>query len=123
MKDLDERRTADAIAVVGLGLMGGSLALALAESRTGRRVRVLGADVNPQAVMRAKAMGAIADVWHEGEAGEDAPTLVILAMPVRAIAQWLKRQGRNLPAHCLVMDLGSTKQEIVAAMNELGWKA
>ena len=45
--------------------------------------------------------------------------LVVLAMPVRSIVDWLKTCGAGLPERCVVMDLGSTKRAVVAAMNQL----
>jgi prephenate dehydrogenase len=109
MKDLDDFT----IAIAGLGLMGGSLALALKKNGVG--LRLLGMDPNPLAVSRALEMGAI-DAPAQSFSGVD---LIVLAMPVRGIIQWLNTTGRTLPANCLVIDLGSTKQEIVAAMAQL----
>src|SRR5512143_2624241 len=98
------------IAIAGLGLMGGSLALALKD----HGLRVLGADADPAVVERARARGAIDGPWT-GETVD----LVVLAMPVRGIVQWLAARGPSLPAGTLLMDLGSTKREIVAAMDAL----
>ena len=109
MKDLD----GFTIAVAGLGLMGGSLAMALKKHGVGR-LR-LGADVNPLALSRALELGVI-DSALEDYSQVD---LVVLAMPVRGIIHWLHTVGMTLPASCLVMDLGSTKQEVVAAMSQL----
>jgi prephenate dehydrogenase len=52
----------------------------------------------------------------DGLAGTD---VVILATPVRVILQQLSEIGPLLPPGCLLMDLGSTKTEIVAAMADL----
>jgi prephenate dehydrogenase len=109
MKDLD----GFTIAIAGLGLMGGSLAMALKKHGVGR-LR-LGADVNPFALSRALELGVI-DAAVEDYSKVD---LFVLAMPVRGILHWLHTVGMTLPATCVVMDLGSTKQEIVAAMSQL----
>ena len=109
MKSLDDFT----IAIVGLGLMGGSLAMALKRHRVGRVV--MGADADPQAVTQAMACGAI-DARCDDFAACD---LIVLAMPVRAIVAWLNTHGETLRPACLVMDLGSTKQAIVAAMERL----
>jgi len=109
MKDLD----GFTIAIAGLGLMGGSLAMALKKHSVGR-LR-LGTDLNPLAVSRALELGVI-DAVVEDYAKVD---LFVLAMPVRGIIHWLHTVGMTLPATCLVMDLGSTKREIVAAMSQL----
>jgi len=52
----------------------------------------------------------------DGLAGAD---VVVLATPVRVILQQLTEIGPLLPSGCLLMDLGSTKTEIVAAMADL----
>jgi prephenate dehydrogenase len=98
------------IAIAGLGLMGGSLALAL----KARGLRVLGADADPAVVERARARGAIDGPWSD-----ETVDLVVLAMPVRGIVEWLAKRGPSLPPSTLLMDLGSTKREIVAAMDAL----
>lgn len=109
MKDIDDLT----IAIVGLGLMGGSLAMALKRRGVGRRV--LGADANEQVVVQAMALGAM-DVPCEGFADVD---LIVLAMPVRAIIAWLNTHGTQLRGDQMVMDLGSTKRETVSAMDAL----
>lgn len=101
------------IAVAGLGLMGGSLAMALKAG--GGRVRVTGTDADPAVIARAQARGAIDGAWQPGEPAD----IVVLAMPVRGILAWVREHGPSLPAGTLLMDLGSTKHEIVAAMNGL----
>jgi prephenate dehydrogenase len=103
------------VAVVGLGLMGGSLALAL----RGRCQALWGVDSDPSAV---------ADACHHGiiDHGVDfsdaiSADVLVLAAPVRAIlAQLADLARRPAPAgRLIVLDLGSTKTEIAAAMRRL----
>jgi prephenate dehydrogenase len=107
--------TAARVAVVGLGLMGGSLALAL----QGRCRELLGSDVDPATLEYAR-QHAVVDRLVNFDAALDSD-LVILAAPVRTIVALLGR----LPAHTsnsrpvVVLDLGSTKSEIVGAMQVL----
>src|SRR6476659_453761 len=99
------------IAIAGLGLMGGSFAMAL--KRSGRAVTVLGADANAATLERAQILGIV-----DGPCADFAEAdLVVLAMPVRSIVEWLESRGVLLPERCIVMDLGSTKRAVVAAMN------
>lgn len=109
------------VAIVGLGLMGGSLALAL----RGHCGEVLGFDVNLESLAWARAHGVI-DHTVTLDAALDAD-IVILAAPVRVIlAQLADLASRKPPLHpTLLLDLGSTKTEIVAAMAALpaGWHA
>ncbi|MBI5876813.1 MAG: prephenate dehydrogenase [Chloroflexi bacterium] len=101
------------IAIAGLGLMGGSLAMTLKAG--GARLRVLGADANPDVVRQAQARDVIDGDWQPGDAAD----IVVLAMPVRGIVAWIETHGPSLPTGTLLMDLGSTKREIVAAMDKL----
>ncbi len=109
MKDLDNFT----IAVVGLGLMGGSLAMALKQNGIGRRV--IGADTNRHAVTRALELGVIDDARDDVSVAD----VIVLAMPVRGIIAWLNQHGSQLSAECIVVDLGSTKREVVSAMERV----
>jgi prephenate dehydrogenase len=103
------------VAVVGLGLMGGSLALAL----RGRCHELWGVDSNPAAVAYACQHGII----QHGLDFKEAVTadVLVLAAPVRAILTRLADLAqRPAPAgRPIVLDLGSTKTEITAAMRRL----
>ncbi|TMC49628.1 MAG: prephenate dehydrogenase [Chloroflexi bacterium] len=109
MKDID----GFTIAIVGLGLMGGSLAMAFKQHAVGRRV--LGMDPNTAAVERAQALGAIDGFFQDVREAD----LIVLAMPVRAIAGWLITYGPALAPEQTVMDLGSAKRAIMAEMEKL----
>ncbi|HEX6383867.1 MAG TPA: prephenate dehydrogenase [Anaerolineae bacterium] len=103
------------ICIIGLGLMGGSLALALH-----RQVAALvGMDTDPAARQQALQSGVferIAD--NPAEALRDAD-VVILATPVRSILRLLGHLPAFRPDGCLVLDLGSTKDTITQAMAAL----
>jgi prephenate dehydrogenase len=103
------------VAVVGLGLMGGSLALAL----RGCCQSLWGVD-NDAAVLSYACQRGIIDDATEFDGALQADVLV-LAAPVRAILAQLEQMARlRGPAgRLLVLDLGSTKTEIVAAMRGL----
>jgi prephenate dehydrogenase len=103
------------VAVVGLGLMGGSLALAL----RGQCRELLAVDPDPAALDLACRQGVVDRVTDlAGAIGAD---LLVLAAPVRAILGHLDDLARR-PAPAsgpVVLDLGSTKIEIAAAMRRL----
>jgi prephenate dehydrogenase len=97
------------VTIIGTGLIGGSLGLALKKRRLAGRV--IGCDRAP-ALERARDRGAIdagtinpADAVH----GSD---LVVLATPVLAILDHIERLGPVLAPRTLVTDVGSTKTEI-----------
>ncbi len=104
------------VAIVGLGLMGGSMALAL-RSNVGRLV---GVDPDERTLAYAQQRGIIDTGTTDLQTGlKDAQT-VILAAPVQCILDMLQnRIGGYLRSNTLLIDLGSTKAEICAAMGRL----
>ena len=103
-------------AVVGLGLIGGSLARELAA----RGVRVLGHDDDPEAVRGALAEGGIHAALGAGWKGIEEAEVLILAVPVDAAPHVLAIAVSHLRRPRLVTDVGSTKRAIIAAAEELG---
>lgn len=103
------------VCIVGLGLMGGSAALALRS-----KVRMLRAvDPKPEVLDWAGERGLVdlgTPILESGAAGAD---LVILAAPVRSNLRTLARLPAILRAGALVMDFSSTKVEIVEAMDRM----
>lgn len=103
------------VSIVGLGLMGGSLAGALC----GWCRRVVGVARRQETIEIARARGLIDEGTTELSEGLRQADVVVLAMPVRVILRQLAEIGPLLPEGCLLMDLGSTKADIVAAMARL----
>src|SRR5574340_1393196 len=103
------------IAIIGLGLMGGSLALAL----KGKCAALCGIDPH-QATLELACRQNIVDHADSNPAKllpED--DLVILAAPVPTILTLLNQLPDITPHRCIVIDLGSTKRWIVEAMARL----
>jgi len=99
------------ITIVGTGLIGGSLALALRKHHFAGRI--IGCDRAP-VLERAKDKGAI-DKGHTLAAHAiRGSEIVLLATPVSGIIEMIGRLGPALPADTLLTDVGSTKAEIVA---------
>jgi len=110
------KRLGDAtVAIVGLGLMGGSLAGAL----RGRCATVVGVARHAETVQAALARGLVDRGTSDLEAGVRRADVVVLATPVRVILRLLAEIGPLLPDGCLLMDVGSTKAHIVAEMARL----
>jgi prephenate dehydrogenase len=103
------------VAIVGLGLMGGSLALAL-RPHGGRLVAI---DPDAATRQRALAQGVVADATADLTAGVLGADLVVLAAPVEAILELLPAVAAARPDGCIILDVGSTKQAIVAEMDRL----
>lgn len=105
--------------VVGLGLVGGSVALAV---RDGPSTCLLGHDLSADRVEAARRRGAIdagsAEPDHVGEL-LDRSDAILLAIPVGRIPAWLDRWASRLRPGTVVMDVGSTKRGVVEAMDRL----
>ncbi len=100
------------VGIVGLGLMGGSFALALRE--TGEKdLMILGSDHNTQHVKEAIDLGII-DSSVTFEELKQSADVIILAIPVGGIKSLMKQMEGIKPA-CTVIDLGSTKASIIEA--------
>ena len=102
------------VSVIGLGLMGGSLALALREAHWAERL--IGVDRDAAMLEAASAAGAIDAGTTDLAEGVTAADVVLLATPVRTILRLLPEVGRHARPGTLIMDLGSTKQQICRAM-------
>jgi prephenate dehydrogenase len=100
------------VAVVGVGLIGGSVGLA-ARARLGATVR--GVDPNADAAL---ARGAI-DSAH-GDLGDalDGADVAFVAVPVDRLAQVVSDVLRAAPERCVVTDVGSTKRAVVQAAHD-----
>ena len=100
------------VSIVGLGLIGSSIGLAL--RKAGLTSAVIGHDSGRGVANEARRIGAVdkAD-WNLISACEDAD-LVILAAPVRAIEELLKVLGPNLRPGCVVLDTAAVKEPVMA---------
>ena len=103
------------VTIVGLGLMGGSLALALRP----HIAKLIAVDANPLTCRQAEAQGVVDWATTDLARGVAGSGLVILATPVRVIARLLAQLPLLRPDGCLVLDLGSTKTAITQAMSQL----
>jgi len=126
MNDPDTFLAGRCVAIIGLGLMGGSLALAL----RGRVAELLAADPDPATRWLARERQIVDQIVADPVEIIPLADVIILAAPVRAIlahihllgdmarhSPWWK--GSQTTVSPIVLDLGSTKQEIVEAMNTL----
>ncbi len=102
------------IGILGLGLMGGSLAMGL----KGKCARLIGFDAHLPTVSLALAVGI---VDHASSDSSSMPQLdvLILATPVNVILDILPTLPSFIKQPCVLMDLGSTKKTILESMNQL----
>lgn len=105
----------DKLVVVGVGLIGGSFALALREQHLVKQVIGIGRSrENLEAALRVGIIDATAD-RHDAVRDAD---LVFVATPVAQMAGVLKRIAPHLSEHSIVTDGGSTKQDVIAAARQ-----
>jgi prephenate dehydrogenase len=103
----------DQLGLIGCGLMGGSFALAM--KKAGLVKRVVGYSKSPSTTQRALQMGVIDVEAPSALLAASGADLVLIAVPVAAIESTLKSIKHILTPETLVMDVGSTKRNVVDA--------
>jgi prephenate dehydrogenase len=98
------------ITIIGTGLIGGSLGLALKKS--GFRGTIIGCD-SADVLSRAKRIRAIDRGLADPVEASQGSDVVVLATPVGAIIELIERLAPRLSSNSLLTDVGSTKAEIV----------
>ena len=105
------------LVVVGVGLIGGSVAAAL--RRAGRVRRVVGVGRGRANIERALELKVIDEASDDIAVAVQGADLVLLAVPVQQNDQVLAQLAGSLSAQTLVTDAGSTKMDYVAAVRRL----
>ena len=101
------------LGLIGCGLMGGSFALAL--KRAGLVKRVVGYSKSPSTTERARQMGVIDVEAPSALLAVSGADIVLLAVPVSATEATFKAIRHLITPNTLVMDVGSTKHDVVDA--------
>jgi prephenate dehydrogenase len=104
------------IAIVGLGLMGGSLARAVAA----RGARVLGYDNDALQLEQAMREGVVHTALGPDLTGLEEADVVVLALPVDATCHAMPSLARRATKARLLMDLASTKHSVLACAGSAG---
>jgi prephenate dehydrogenase len=101
------------LGVIGCGLMGGSFALAA--KRGGLVKRVIGYSKSPSTTARAKELGVIDVAAESALLAVSGSDIVLIAVPVAATETTFKAIRHLVEPGVLVMDVGSTKRDVVDA--------
>jgi prephenate dehydrogenase len=101
------------IAIFGVGLIGGSFALAL--KNAGAVASVVGVGRSRASLERARALGIIDEIAESVESAVVGSDLILIAAPVAQTAAILASIYPHLQAGTIVTDAGSTKTDVVAA--------
>jgi prephenate dehydrogenase len=110
----------NSVVIVGTGLIGASIGLALREA--GFTGAITGIDASGDELKTALELGAIdgaARSSDEHRAAIEAADVVVLAVPVLAILNWMKQIAPSLRDGQLVTDVGSTKVAICELAEQL----
>lgn len=103
------------VAVIGLGLIGGSFALALRAK--GLATRLIGVEANPLHAAKALELGLVDSVLPLTEAVEGAD-LIAIAVPVDVIPQLAVKILNRVTENQIVIDMGSTKGELCEIISQ-----
>jgi prephenate dehydrogenase len=103
------------IAVVGVGLIGGSIALA---ARERLKARVAGYDASHEALRAAAARDALDDASETIGGAVQQADAAFVAVPVGSLADVVAQTIGAAPPDCVVTDVGSTKRAVVAANDD-----
>lgn len=100
----------ETIGIVGLGLIGGSLGLAL--SHADSRLQIMGCDIDPEVEITALEMGCISERGSLKEVAA-AADILFLCVPLPILKETAVEAARHLRPGSIITDVASTKQEVV----------
>lgn len=104
------------VVIMGTGLIGGSLGLALKKKHLAGQI--IGLSRHRKNSRLAKQVGAIDNIGSSLEVVTDAD-LVVLATPINTIIDFALRIEKKIKKDCIVIDVGSTKEHIVSKLSAL----
>lgn len=102
------------VTIVGLGLIGSSVARAVRQNMP--TVRLTGYDADPDVRTRADALGIVDDLTDTAGAAVTDADLLILCVPVGAMGAVATELAADLPPDAIVSDVGSCKAEVARAL-------
>ncbi|MDI6799136.1 MAG: prephenate dehydrogenase [Actinomycetota bacterium] len=105
------------VAIVGLGLMGGSLGLAIKALKG--PPKVVGIARRSGVIAEALKMGAIDAGTTDVAEGVKGADLIFLALPVGAMAEKVKEMIPHLKEGAIITDVGSTKESVTQSIQEI----
>lgn len=102
------------LVICGVGLIGGSFALAL--RKAGVAKRIVGIGRSPESLARALERGVIDEIASSWEEALDGADFVLLAAPVGQMDAVMQAMAPHLVPGTTVTDAGSTKRDVIEAM-------
>jgi prephenate dehydrogenase len=113
------------VAIIGLGLIGGSIGLALKKAAEchsetqAKNLEIIGYVRRPEAASLAMSLGMVDRVETSLEETVKEAEMVIIATPILVIKEILSQISGSLPHGCIVTDTGSTKVQVMKWAEEL----
>lgn len=104
------------VTIVGLGLIGGSIARRM---RGFHDCRLRAVDINQESILLAKADGVIDEGFLTGEGALEDADLVILCLYPQANIDFIKRYVKHLKPGAVITDVSGVKEYVIAAMRQL----
>ena len=105
------------VAILGVGLIGGSIGLAVRQR--GLSDRVIGIGRKPSRLRKAKQLGAVTETTTNIERGVSEADFVIVCTPVQYVVEQVREISQYVRSGTLITDVGSTKQTIVEGLTVL----
>jgi prephenate dehydrogenase len=107
----------DRAVIVGMGLLGGSVGLALKAGKTCGKV--VGVGRSPASIEAGLKIGAIDEAFDEPSDAAAGADLVVVCTPVGSVGGIIAEMESRLDDDCIITDVGSTKLEVVRAVEQL----
>lgn len=99
------------VAIIGVGLIGGSLAMAMKQKRMADTIVGIGrGTANLELAMR---LGVVDSISVDIESGVSGADLVVVAVPVLKTGETIKKAASGLTSPCIITDVGSVKKAII----------
>ena len=103
--------------IIGVGLIGGSIGLAL--KKRNLTEEVVGIGRRQESIDKALSLGAVDRATLDFREGVKDANLAIVATPVEIIPEMVKRMLSHLPQGAIITDVGSTKEQIVKEVDKM----
>jgi prephenate dehydrogenase len=110
-------RTWETVAIIGVGLIGGSIGLALRKRKLARRV--VGIGRRAESLQAALDYGCVTHTTTSIAEGVQQAQIVVVCTPVESVAGTVAEAAGHCPPGCVITDAGSTKAQLVARAEKL----
>lgn len=107
----------DRVAIIGIGLLGGSIGLALKAG--GLCGKVVGVGRSEASIEAGLQIGAIDEAFDEPSEAAAAADLIVVCTPVGSVAGIVAEMEGRIDDDCIITDVGSTKLEIIQGIEQL----